>query len=288
VNKTFLFIGFSFTDPNLDYIMSRVRVTFQSNQRRHYCIIRKVKQDKGETSDDFRYRQIKQDLEVENLLRFNIKALLVDEFHEITDILGEIEARFKRKTIFISGSAAEYGRLTPAVAEDFTSNLTKALLHDGFKIVSGFGLGVGSHVITGALHEIYVVRREKLRDQLQLRPFPQGTAGKATWDAYRQDILSHTGVAIFLFGNKLESGKIVNADGMKKEFEIALAKGNLVLPIGWTGFMSRELWERVFAAYEDYYPGKANYDLFVELGRDDLEAHSVIELIINFLHQLNK
>ncbi|TNG94623.1 hypothetical protein FHQ28_12875, partial [Pasteurellaceae bacterium USgator11] len=33
VSKTFLFLGFSFTDPNLDYILSRIRVYFEQNQR---------------------------------------------------------------------------------------------------------------------------------------------------------------------------------------------------------------------------------------------------------------
>lgn len=33
ISKTFLFIGFSFTDPNLDYILSRVRTTYKKDQR---------------------------------------------------------------------------------------------------------------------------------------------------------------------------------------------------------------------------------------------------------------
>jgi len=32
VSKTFLFIGFSFTDPNLDYILSRIRITFKTTK----------------------------------------------------------------------------------------------------------------------------------------------------------------------------------------------------------------------------------------------------------------
>ena len=31
ITKTFLFLGFSFTDPNLDYILSRVRMNFEKN-----------------------------------------------------------------------------------------------------------------------------------------------------------------------------------------------------------------------------------------------------------------
>src|SRR5947208_3360181 len=42
VSKTFLFLGFSFTDPNLDYILSRIRVLLGENRRDHYCLLKRV------------------------------------------------------------------------------------------------------------------------------------------------------------------------------------------------------------------------------------------------------
>src|SRR5580704_8504754 len=42
VEKTFVFIGFSFTDPNIDFILSRVRVQYEKHQRHHYCIQKTV------------------------------------------------------------------------------------------------------------------------------------------------------------------------------------------------------------------------------------------------------
>lgn len=41
VAKTFLFIGFSFDDPNLEYILSRIRILLGQNQRDHYCFFDK-------------------------------------------------------------------------------------------------------------------------------------------------------------------------------------------------------------------------------------------------------
>ncbi|MCX0340189.1 SIR2 family protein [Acinetobacter radioresistens] len=41
VSKTFLFLGFSFTDPNLDYILSRIRIHFEANQRRIFVFFEK-------------------------------------------------------------------------------------------------------------------------------------------------------------------------------------------------------------------------------------------------------
>ncbi|HEX4963798.1 MAG TPA: SIR2 family protein [Thermoanaerobaculia bacterium] len=35
ISKTFLFLGFSFSDPNVDYVLSRIRVLLDKNQREH-------------------------------------------------------------------------------------------------------------------------------------------------------------------------------------------------------------------------------------------------------------
>ena len=32
IEKTFLFLGFSFTEPSIDYIFSRVRVLYENDQ----------------------------------------------------------------------------------------------------------------------------------------------------------------------------------------------------------------------------------------------------------------
>jgi hypothetical protein len=288
VSKTFLFIGFSFTDPNLDYVLSRIRVNYQTNQRHHYCFFRELKIEADESAQEFEYRKLKQALAIQDLLRFNIKVLLVEEYTDITAIIKEIESRYKQKTVYVSGSAAEYGRWNPEVAEEFISKLSKNLVKNGFKIISGFGLGVGSSVITGVLEEVYLNKREKLKDQLLLRPFPQGEKGKLQWEDYRKDMLSYSGIAIFLFGNKLVDYKLELADGVRKEFNIAIDRSALVLPIGATGYVAKELWQKVFDNYETYYPGKLNFELFKQLGQENTGPEEIIELIIRFLNQLNK
>ena len=55
IEKTFLFLGFSFTDPNIDYILSRVRVQYERDQRHHYCIQKKVSKVTGESKTEFKY-----------------------------------------------------------------------------------------------------------------------------------------------------------------------------------------------------------------------------------------
>lgn len=288
VSKTFLFIGFSFTDPNLDYILSRVRVTYENNQRKHYSLMREVKRDKTDSDEEFNLKKTKQELIINDLLRFNIHVLLVKEYEEITEILNEIENRFKRKTIYISGSAHEYGEWSVIEAEKFISTLSQELIKNDFKIVSGFGLGVGSSVISGVLEEIYINKKENIKNQLLLRPFPQGEKNKEKWNDYRKDMISYSGISVFIFGNKLENGKLISADGVEKEFEIAKNQNCLLIPIGATGYKSKELWEKVLSGYENIFGSKENIDLFEKLGDDKLEPSELIELTIKFIQSTFK
>ncbi|KGK10824.1 hypothetical protein [Vibrio navarrensis] len=62
------------------------------------------------------------------------------------------------------------------------------------------------------------------------------------WHDYRTDMISFSGIAIFLFGNKLKDGEVVVADGLIKEFKIAKSNGLLLIPVGATEYASREIY----------------------------------------------
>lgn len=248
ISKTFIFIGFSFTDPNLDYILSRVRVAYEKNQRQHYCFVRSVKEYECNSNADYEYNMRKQELFINDLKRFGIKAIKVEEYFEITELLREIESRYKRKTVFISGAAHEYNDWSEEDALFFLNNLSSDLIKKNFKIVSGFGLGVGSSIISGALEEIYLRGASHSAEQLILRPFPYQEVKsdnlKQCYTQYRSDMISHAGIAVFLFGNKkLKDGTLAMSDGMSEEFEICLQHGIPIILVGATGYITKELLE---------------------------------------------
>lgn len=101
LSKTFLFIGFSFDDPNLDYILSRIRVLLKDNTPTHYCFFKEIKEIDFECSnktseenhEDFLYAKIKQGLKIDDLRRYGIHAILIDDYPKITEILKAIEIR---------------------------------------------------------------------------------------------------------------------------------------------------------------------------------------------------
>ena len=258
VSKTFLFLGFSFTDPNLDYVLSRIRITFRENQRRHFCIFKRRIKLPDESDAEFEHAQVKQRLAIADLKRFNIKTLLIDDFPDITDILTRIERAYRSRTILVSGSAAEYGEWSAAACETFLRDLSSALVQQGYRLVTGMGLGVGDAVITGAIGEVYRHRKGHLEDSLVMRPFPRANPDPAErarlWEAYRHDLASEAGICLVVFGNKAENGAIALAGGVRREVEIAREKGLAVVPIGATGYVAHEVWAEMQKTLDKYFP----------------------------------
>jgi hypothetical protein len=257
VSKTFLFIGFSFTDPNLEQVLSQVRLTFTTNQRRHYAIFRSRTKAPGESDTDFEHHRVRQALVFEDLKRFNIKVLQIDDFNEITELLTDLVNQFRRRTVFISASASSFDPWGKDAVNAFAQELGRVLVADGTRIATGLGFGIGDAIFTGALREVMQTRDRSIEDALILRPFPQsGDTSQlaALWEAYRHEIISHAGIAVFLFGNKIDDLAVVVADGVLREFDIAKAQGVAVLPIGSTGSAAKTLADRVIANPDELTP----------------------------------
>lgn len=258
VSKVFLFIGFSFEDPNLDYILSQIHSLLGENVPDHYCFFKRVQEADYIDPAEYGYDKAKQDMQEENLRNYGIQTVFVDSYDEITDILREIEKVSKMKNIFISGSAEEYtAPWDKTKAEELASKLASALVRGDCRITSGFGIGIGSAVVNGALDIIYSEKFRHVDEHLCLRPFPQNFSDPIDrakrWKKYREGILEETGISIFIFGNKKDgSGSIVEADGCIQEFEIARAKGNIIIPVGSTGYAAKTIFERVKADATNY------------------------------------
>ncbi|MDN3017177.1 SIR2 family protein [Paenibacillus sp. BSR1-1] len=294
VSKTFLFIGFSFDDPNLSYILSRIRILLGENSRNHYCFMKKVNRVDYTTDDDFRYAEIKQELKIKDLKRYRINVLLVDEYQDITLILQHVENIVKRKNIFISGSAIEYGHWSEAGAFKFTSNLSRAIIKNRNNIVSGFGLGIGSCIISGALEELYERNENKIEERLKLRPFPQNTVGRIPlndlWTKYRTEMMENVGISIFVFGNKedKETGKITLANGMIEEFNIAIDNGIIPIPVGATGFTAENLWKTVMDDFDRYVGIESLKQLYINLNNHEKQPEELIEVVLYIVNELIK
>ena len=248
VSKTFLFIGFSFIDPNLDQILSRVRLSLSGNNREHFAFFKRRTRKAGEDEDAYVHDLARQELVIKDLARYGVNVILLDEYNDIDEILQELERRYRRQTVFVSASADDFGPWGQPAVEQFMRALGDALVSRRIRLATGLGLGVGNALLTGAVERVLNSRMGHIEDSLIIRPFPQHIPDpderQRVWATYRSRILSEVGVALFLFGNKRVGDDVVAADGMEKEWEIAREKGLALLPIAATGSMARTLAKR--------------------------------------------
>jgi hypothetical protein len=116
-------------------------------------------------------------------------------------------------------------------------------------LVSGGGLGIGTAAVLGAISQAGssgVAAHERVR----VTAFDQNIEDAALRDQryhrYREQMLSNTGFAIFLSGNKaIGDGTVVAARGVETEFEIAVEKGVIPIPIGASGHAAESIWRTV-------------------------------------------
>ncbi len=288
ISKTFLFIGFSFTDPNLDYVLSRLHSG--CSKRTHYSFMLQAQKVEGDDDELYFYKKRKQELRIEDLKRYGIQTLLVDDYSDITKILKDIESRYRKKTVFFSGSAEEFGAWTRQDAQDLIHRVAATCVEANCRVVNGFGWGIGSAVINGALEAIYGNPQKYSEAQLVVRPFPQhGDNMPLLWEQYRQRMISLAGVAIFFFGNKKEGGVTINASGVRREFEIALDHKLLPIPIAATGFMSEELWKEISLEPDKYYGDyKWVLPLLTKLADKTSSPTAIVDTISHIIKKLNR
>lgn len=293
-SKTFLFIGFSFDDPNLSYILSRIRALLGQHTSNHYCFMKKVNRKDYKTEQEFYYNEVKQTLKIKDLKRYSITVLLVEEYEEVTEILEKINYLVQAKNVFISGSAKEFGDWGESRSFEFSTKLSKAIIKNKNNVVSGFGVGIGSCIISGALEELYESNVQNDEKRLKSRPFPQNTGGKLPlkdiWTRYREEMLNNVGISIFIFGNKIDekTGNLIDANGMIEEFEISLKKGVVPIPVGATGYTSCKLWQRVMSDFDDLIGIESLKNLYEELGDREKTDEEIIENILKIVNELNK
>lgn len=296
ISRTFLFLGFSFDDPNIEYILGRIRTLIgQKNQRQHFCIMRRIPKPKGRGKKlaVYEYEKTKQELRVADLKRFGIQAVLIDDYKQITDILRDLHRDVYRRSVFVSGSAHEYAPLGRERIERLSHGLGRELIKQDYNLVCGMGLGIGGTIALGALEELYRLERSiSANSRTVLRPFPQkppdGISREALWTKYREDMISRAGFAVFLCGNKLVDGELSVAQGVLEEWEIARRLGKYPIPIGVTGHAASQIWEEVTASLDTFYPKGGVRQHFKTLGDKKSSNEQILEAVFAIIKRITK
>lgn len=268
VSRTFVFIGFSFNDPNLDRILSIAHSLVDSkNISRHYCFMRKIQIEdyldkNGKVSDELFKRYIHdmnyQNLKIENMHDIGIETILVDSFDQITTMLQYLYNKYIMNNVFIAGGVnpdnkADYGEFNNNnqkgkvsdkrlnKAENFLTLLGKRLRDNGFEIYTGFGAGVGEYILSGVLsssknEELDI---ENVSDNgIHIRSL----INQQNKEQIREKMISQCSSTIFVFGYRSKDNK---NSGISKEYEISNKYNNFIVPVGATGFESKTIYDEL-------------------------------------------
>ena len=259
ISKTFLFLGFSFADPNLDRIFARVRLALGSNRREHFTVMKRPSRSPDQSDTDFAQEMRRAELRLEDLRRYGIQTVAIDDYAELTGLLDDLRERHTRGNIFVSGSAHAAGPLGQARLEGLARQLGAEIIRRRYNLTSCFGQCVGGAVLLGAAEEVSQARA-RIEDRVILRPLPPGTPANMTRaqmkTRFRAELIGESGFAIFIAGNKLRGGSVVLADGCEEEFAIAERLGKYPIPIGVTGYVAEALWKQVTGNLSKYFAGK--------------------------------
>jgi hypothetical protein len=278
VSKTFLFLGFSFDDPNIDVVLGNLHLALSGQTKKHFCIMRKPQQnDFSKSSEalldeeikDFQYALRKFELRKVNLKRYGVHTVEIDDYSEITEILQEIKIRSHINDIFVSGSASVYEPLSQNIVDNLSRRIGEEIISHGCNLISGFGLGIGGSVIIGALEKLYSGPKRDINKRLTLRPFPQSFSSDEEririWRQYREDMITNAGFCLFICGNKLQGEQVVDASGMLQEWEICKDLKKYPIPIGATGYVAADIYSEVIGDLDRYYHGLPDVKKYLEV-----------------------
>lgn len=286
--KTFLFLGYSISDPNIMHILARARKVFdKKNGRLHYAIMEKPKEihPNGRNNKNYKYEIIKQQHQIADLAEYGIKVILVDDYEQITDILKEIVSIVYGKNVLISG-AFEKETANNEEIRRFTENLAIWLIKNNYKIFTGYGKNLGQHIIAGAFEgcklrtideqnmlesvpDIVSVNQRVVNNfngRVFLFPFPYDVSmskdeREGLYHRLRQNMIASTQITIIIGGEKYKNGKdisdgLINSQGVIEEFEISNEQGNYILPVSITGGAAKKIMDNL-ELQNDFYGSKA-------------------------------
>lgn len=289
IGHRFLFLGFSFTDPNLSRLFGNLRETFGASSPQHYALVRRPKRAKGQSEESFEVTCTRYRLWLEDMLRYGIDCVELDEYEEVDEVLREVETRLARGSVLVSGSypEAEGDSAVRARVATIARGVGAMVAERNKRLVSGFGLTVGSAVVAGALGVVLHKNTTSLDRALLLRPFPQGDVpgmDRATFTRrYREELAAQAGTCVFIGGVKLVANTMVDAPGVLEEFEAARALHRTLIPVGATGGAAAEIWRRVDQDFDAYWPAKARapFDRLNDATASDRELLAAVGALLD-------
>lgn len=212
MNKSFLFIGYGYRDPNIAAAMVEVRRLCQRDTREHFMILGRALSKRD---------QRVQSLWLEDLQRFGIRSLELSSHKRLPAILRRIAIASRGDGVYVTGSHLETSRTAGKIGS-LLARETSAVFLDG----QSEGIG---RVAANAFGTECVNRRIELRDRIRYFPNPYA------FNPAFANSKAHLGVLQQWRSGLMRSAKIVLVfdGGIGTKTEVALAKqlGCVIVPV---------------------------------------------------------
>ena len=294
-SMSMLFIGLSFTDPNVRHVLSLIRESFTDAPPEHFAIVRPPHESDFQTPSEFRTRAAQHSLWARDLRRYGLVPVEIDSYAEVPALLRRVERSVASKRVWVSGSWPITGAATEiARIHDVAVGIGQLIGETGRTLVTGTGLIVGSATVAGFLDSLRNSGAWDLERRLIARPFPVPTPGQTAnleqWTVLRQELARLSGVVIFVGGTKEGPNGTVIADGVLQEAEVAQAAGCFLLPIGATGGAANVLATRLIESplsSEGSGAVRATDEELRALSDSDTSIPTLLEIVGRVLNRLS-
>jgi hypothetical protein len=287
-----LFLGLSFADPNIKHVLALIRESFHETPPQHFAIVRPPQREDFDSDAEHQARLAQHQYWAEDLLRYGLHVVEIDSYDEVPKLMHAVERAVAKNKIWISGSwPLEGDPDKERYVSQIASALGAALAEEGFTLVTGAGLRVGSASLSGFLDGLRRTGAWDLERRLIARPFPQSPNGEpqpAHWAAIRAELAQLSGAAVIVGGLRAGGQR---ADGVFAECDAALHAGSLVVPVACTGGAAAEI-ARNFKSSNlstnqgtQQRPTDAELDALAQEDSPDAVAARIIEVLKRVLRQ---
>ncbi|CUN05909.1 MAG: SIR2 family protein [Turicibacter sanguinis] len=217
LNKSFLFIGYSYRDSNIRSIMTQIRQLCSRGTRTHYMVVEKEKNVNS-------YKL--QKLWAKDLERFGIKTYIyenADQSHrELLEIMESIAQKSKGNTLFVTGSHTVE---ESAFLEELGVELARI---KNLTLINGQSKGVANIVLKSFIDECLNLG-QSVQNRIEIYANP--CAHNEDWEtkeeygalleSFKYRLVRQTQIMIVLPGSY----------GTKAEIEKAKQLGTIIIPI---------------------------------------------------------
>ncbi|MDE5553218.1 MAG: hypothetical protein K2I67_01580 [Malacoplasma sp.] len=149
--------------------------------------------------------------------------------------------------VFISGTFDEIDNINYA---KFVNCLTRRLLDKNYKIINGYGKGVGDNVIS-TVRKFSYANAMDFNNLAEINYFPLNSKltsleeYKSIAESIRVHMAVEADISLFLYGTK--NGELKN-EGVQREYQLSLENNCIIVPLASTGCET----ENIYTNYVDY------------------------------------